>query len=224
MPGGRTAPMGWAGMHGHAWPGAAASFITMWTAMMMVMMLPSLVPALRSFHRTVHRSAASPRALRCTAVAAAAYYAVWAAIGVALLPLGAALAVVGQRVPELARVMPLAAALAIVTGGALQCTAWKARRLARCRSAPACGGAAPPGIARAWRHGVRLGVHCAQSCAGLTAILLAAGIMDVRAMLAVTAAITAERLAPNGARVARVTGALAVGVGIVLVLRAALAG
>jgi predicted metal-binding membrane protein len=51
-------------------------------------------------------------------------------------------------------------------------------------------------------------------------MLLAFGIMDVRAMAVVTAAITAERLAPSGERVARATGALAVAGGLMLIARA----
>jgi predicted metal-binding membrane protein len=44
--------------------------------------------------------------------------------------------------------------------------------------------------------------------------------MDLRAMAVVTAAITAERLAPAGDRVARVIGAIVVATGLVLVGRA----
>ncbi len=51
-------------------------------------------------------------------------------------------------------------------------------------------------------------------------MLLAFGIMDLRAMAVVTAAISAERLAPSGERVARATGALAVAVGLLLIARA----
>ena len=40
----------------------------------------------------------------------------------------------------------------------------------------------------------------------MTAILLAIGVMDLRAMALVTAAITAERLAPAGERVPQATG------------------
>jgi predicted metal-binding membrane protein len=47
---------------------------------------------------------------------------------------------------------------------------------------------------------MRFGLHCGLSCANLTAILLVAGVMDLRAMTVVTAAITAERLAPTGER------------------------
>jgi predicted metal-binding membrane protein len=46
-------------------------------------------------------------------------------------------------------------------------------------------------------------------------------VMDLRVMAAVTAAITVERLAPAGERVARATGAVAVGTGLFLIARAA---
>jgi predicted metal-binding membrane protein len=45
--------------------------------------------------------------------------------------------------------------------------------------------------------------------------------MDLRAMALVTAAITVERLAPGGKRVARAVGAVLVGVGLFLIGRAA---
>ena len=40
MPGGSTMSMMWMRMPGQSWPGAAASFLGMWTVMMMAMMLP----------------------------------------------------------------------------------------------------------------------------------------------------------------------------------------
>jgi predicted metal-binding membrane protein len=68
---------------------------------------------------------------------------------------------------------------------------------------------------------VRLGLHCSYCCAGLTAILLVIGVMDLRAMAVATAAITLERLAPTGERVARAVGVVAVASGLILVARAA---
>jgi predicted metal-binding membrane protein len=51
------------------------------------------------------------------------------------------------------------------------------------------------------------------------AILMVIGMMDLRAMAAVTAAITLERVAPAGERVARAIGALVVGAGVFLIAR-----
>jgi predicted metal-binding membrane protein len=45
--------------------------------------------------------------------------------------------------------------------------------------------------------------------------------MDLRAMAVVTAAITVERHAPAGERVARAIGAVVVGAGLLLIARAA---
>jgi predicted metal-binding membrane protein len=68
---------------------------------------------------------------------------------------------------------------------------------------------------------MRLGLQCARCCGNLMAVLLAVGVMDLRAMAAVTAAIAAERLTPAGGRVAHATGAIAVAAGLLLTARAA---
>ncbi len=52
-------------------------------------------------------------------------------------------------------------------------------------------------------------------------ILLVTGIMDLKAMGFVTAAITIERLAPRGERIARALGVVVIGVGLFLIARAA---
>jgi predicted metal-binding membrane protein len=52
------------------------------------------------------------------------------------------------------------------------------------------------------------------------AMLLVAGVMDLRAMAVVAAAITVERLAPSGERMARATGAVVIAAGLFLILRA----
>jgi predicted metal-binding membrane protein len=51
-------------------------------------------------------------------------------------------------------------------------------------------------------------------------ILLAVGVMDLRAMTIMTAAITLERLARNGERAARVIGVALVGAGSLLIAHA----
>jgi predicted metal-binding membrane protein len=138
----------------------------------------------------------------------------------AAFPLGVALAAVEMQLPALARADPIAVGVVVLIAGALQFTAWKAHHLACCREAPGRGRTlADPGTA--WRHGLRLGLHCGYRCAGLTAILLAIGVMDLRAMAVVTAAITVERLAPASERVARAIGAVVVGAVLFLIARAA---
>ncbi|HWK73944.1 MAG TPA: DUF2182 domain-containing protein, partial [Povalibacter sp.] len=57
-------------------------------------------------------------------------------------------------------------------------------------------------------------------CANLTAILLVIGVMDLHAMAVVAAAITLERLAPDGERAARALGAAMVVLGLLVSARA----
>jgi predicted metal-binding membrane protein len=138
-----------------------------------------------------------------------------------VFPLGVALAQVEMQLPALARTVPIAAGVVVLIAGALQFTAWKARHLASCREAPGRVRTLTADAGTAWRHGLRLGLHCSYCCAGLMAILLVIGVMDLRAMAVVGAAITFERLAPAGERVAQTIGAVVVGAGLFLIARAA---
>jgi predicted metal-binding membrane protein len=69
---------------------------------------------------------------------------------------------------------------------------------------------------------MRLGAHCVHCCLGLTVMLLVIGVMELRAMALVTAAISVERFAPGGLRAARWIGAGLVATGLFLTARAAL--
>ncbi len=220
MPGGWTMSMAWMRMPGQTWLVAAASFLGMWAVMMVAMMLPSLVPMLRRYREAVARTGET-RLGGLTALVGVGYFLVWTAFGTAAFPLGVALAAIEMRQPVLARAVPIAVGVAVLVAGCLQFTAWKARHLACCREAPGCGRALPADAGTAWRHGVRLGLHCGHCCANLMAILLVVGVMSLPAMAVVAAVITIERLAPAGERVARAIGAVVVGAGLVLIARAA---
>ena len=219
MPGGWTMSMAWMRMPGQTWPGATASFLGMWVVMMVAMMLPSLVPMLWRYRHAVGRTG-ERRLGRLTALVGAGYFFVWTAFGMAAFPLGVALAEIEMRQPALAHGVPIAAGVIVLIAGALQFTAWKARDLACCREAPGRGRVLHADAGTAWRYGLRLGLHCGRSCANLMAIVMGVGIMDLRAMAVVTAAITLERLAPAGERVARVIGAVVIGAGLILTARA----
>jgi predicted metal-binding membrane protein len=224
MPSGWTMSMAWMRMPGQTWPGAAASFLGMWVVMMVAMMLPSLVPMLWRYRQAVGKAGERRLGGRLTALVGVGYFFVWTVFGMAALPLGVALAAVEMQLPALARAVPIAVGVVVLIAGALQFTAWKAHHLACCREAPGRGRTLPADAATAWRHGLRLGLHCSRCCVGLIAILLVIGVMDLRAMAVVAAAITVERLAPAGERVARATGAVVVGAGLFLIARAAQLG
>src|SRR5207248_4727935 len=96
MPGGWTMSMAWMRMPGQSWPGAAASFLGMWTVMMVAMMLPSLLPMLRRY-RAALGGAGSGRLGWLTAVVGAGYFCVWTLLGVAAFPVGVGLAALEMR-------------------------------------------------------------------------------------------------------------------------------
>ena len=220
MPGGWTMSMAWMRMPGQTWSDAAASFLGMWVVMMVAMMLPSLAAMLWRYRQTVG-STGETRLGLLTALVGVGYFSVWTVFGMAAFPLGAALAAVEMQEPALARAVPIAAGVVVLMAGALQFTAWKARHLACCREAPGRRSALPANAGTAWRLGLRLGLHCGYCCGGLTAILLAVGVMDLRVMAVVATAITVERLAPAGERIARAIGIAAVVAGLILIARAA---
>jgi predicted metal-binding membrane protein len=214
--------MGWVPMHGGSWSVTAASFVAMWAAMMVVMMMPSLVPMLWRYRRAVEGTdeVGSLRLAHLTLQVGTAYFLVWTALGCALFPIGAVVVTSLARLPALARAAPLAVGVVVFLAGGLQLTRWKARQLACCREAPGPHRALPADAGTAWRHGIRIGLHCCACCVPETAILLVLGVMDLRAMAIAMAAITIERLAPtgeSGKRLARAMGAVAVAAGMVLI-------
>jgi predicted metal-binding membrane protein len=219
MPGGWTMSMAWMRMPGQTWPGAAASFLGMWVVMMVAMMLPSLAPMLRRYREAVDETGAR-HVGALTAIVGAGYFAVWTVFGMAVFPLGATLAELEMQQPTLARAVPIAVAVVVLMAGALQFSSWKAHHLACCREAFAF---ARAGVSTShgetWRHGLRLGLHCTYCCAGPMSILLVMGVMDLRAMALVAAAITVERLAPAGQHIARVIGVVVIGAGLFLIAR-----
>jgi predicted metal-binding membrane protein len=198
------------------------TFLGMWTVMMIAMMLPSLVPMLRRYREAT--TEADPARLGVlTAIVGAGYFFLWTVLGVAVFPVGVALATAEMREPSLSRAVPLAVGVVVVATGLVQFTEWKARHLRCCREAPGPHRTLPAGAATAWRHGLHLGLHCIQCCAGFVAMLLVVGVMDLGAMAVVAAAITAERLAgerDRRERVPRGIGVLTVAFGFFAIARA----
>ena len=149
------------------------------TTMWAAMMVPMMLPSL------IPRLRARP--LFAAIVAALAYFLVWTAFGAAIYP------------PMMWFPIARYAGAAFVVAGALQLTPWKVRLLDRCR-------ADCPDRRPAWRDGLRMGLDCALCCTGYVLVLLVTGMMNWAAMILVTMAITAERLLPRPALLARAFG------------------
>jgi predicted metal-binding membrane protein len=216
MPGGWTMSMTW--MPGQDWSGAALTFLGMWVVMMIAMMMPSLVPMLLRYRQAIGTKWHGPVGW-LTVLVGAGYFFVWAVFGIAVFPLGVALARAEMQLPELSRAVPAATGMAVLIAGLLQFTGWKTQQLACCRRAAGCSGEMPVSAGRAWLQGLRFGLHCSQCCFGLIILLLVIGVMDLRMMAVVAAAITAERLAPAAVPVAQITGGVVAGAGLFLIAR-----
>jgi predicted metal-binding membrane protein len=218
MPGDWAMTTAWMRMPGQTWLGAAASFLAMWVVMMPAMMMPTFIPVLQRYQKEIANSGAA-RGLLLTIVSLG-YFSVWTAAGAAVFPLGTVVTTMEMHHAALARAVPAAMGVIVLCAGALQFTAWKGRCLGCCRESHLRFGSQIADSATAWRHGVWLGLDCLHCCANLMVILLVTGVMDLRAMGVVGAAITAERLLPAGSRVAQTFGTVFVSGGLLLIVRA----
>jgi predicted metal-binding membrane protein len=135
--------------------------------------------------------------------------------------MGILLATIEMDRPDVARLVPVAIGLVVTGAGAVQLTKWKARRLADCREHPTHTQEWSGAAGSAWRHGLRLGWHCGLACLNLMTLALVLGVMDLGPMALVAAAITIERLGPARASVTRPLGGAVIGLGILLLARAA---
>jgi len=126
----------------------------------------------------------------------------------AAFPLGVALAVIEMQSSRAGARRTDRGRWVVLIAGSLQLTAWKARHLACYREHLGAAVRLAADAGTAWRHGLRSVLLCSHCCAGFKAILLVIGVMDLRAMAVVAAAITVERLHRPGERVARAIAAV----------------
>jgi predicted metal-binding membrane protein len=187
------------------------TFVVVWALMMAAMMLPSMAP----FASIYTRSFGDRRAVR-TVTFAAGYLIVW---GFAAVPVYA----VAWSADRLIGTHPAGATvLAVVifaACGVYQLTPLKDRCLAHCRS--------PIGLVlklgsfqgrtRDLRAGLYHGAFCLACCWGLTALLIAFGLMNLAAMLLLAAVVVGEKVLPWGAGLSRVLGVAALILAIVVV-------
>ncbi len=218
MPG-CTMSMAWMRMPGQSWPVSAVSFMGMWAAMMVAMMLPALVPTLLRYRLSLRGSQAIHLNV-LTIFAGAGYFFVWAFLGAFVYPVGVVIAQAGMASAVLARSVPIAIGTVLLLAGCAQMTAWKARQLCRCLVAPAFMQTLTEGARSAWGRGMRLGADCALCCAGLMAVLLVTGVMNLGSMALVTVAITVERLSPRPERTARAVGLVIIAAALFTIGRA----
>ncbi len=194
--------------------------LAMWIVMMVGMMLPSAAPTIllvTSFHR---RSGPRARALRATAAFALGYVLVWCGFSLVATAAQAALQRFALLSPMGVSASPWLGGALLVAAGVHQATPWKRACLTQCRT--------PfdfirrqwrPGVGGAFRMGFLNGAFCLGCCATLMALLFVGGVMNLVWIAALTAFVAIEKLAPDGARLARLAAPVLVAAGITVWIR-----
>jgi predicted metal-binding membrane protein len=182
---------------------AAVAFVVAWAVMMAAMMLPAAAPTIALYRRFAAGS--TGRAGAATAIFAASYLLVWAAVGI---PVWAAIQFLTPRLPAAGEGWERAAlGGTLILAGLYQLSPLKRVCLRHCQS--------PLGFLLIhWRGGpsgaIRMGLrhagYCLGCCWALFAILVAAGVMSLPWMLLLTLLIVAEKTLPVGGRVATISG------------------
>jgi len=186
---------------GDEMPMGAGLWLGAWTVMMAAMMLPSAAPLVLLY------------SLRSDTLAStllmAGYLLTWAFVGLAAYS-------VDMRLPDPG---DGAVAAVLIAAGVYQFTPLKSACLRRCRS--------PvdflvthwrAGRLGALRIGLEHGAYCVGCCWALMAVLVVAGAMGLVWVVAIAAAVAAEKLLPGGPWLGRVGGIALLVAGIVVAL------
>jgi predicted metal-binding membrane protein len=200
-------------------PQAAMSFVAFlvaWVAMMAAMMFPAVLPVVRLYARAAANGHAAP-----VAVFVGGYIALWAVVGIpAFFAWSRLNEPLMQGSPWAGRV----AGAVAVAAGLYQLTPLKSVCLRHCRSP----------LSFFLRHGKHLdrptgafvaggrhGMFCVGCCWMLMALLVAFGAMQLAWMLVLAVLILLEKAAPFGERLAQVTGAALLVLGVALLVHPA---
>ena len=201
------------------WPRVALLW-AMWAVMMTAMMLPTAAPLILLYASAMRRSADVEAPARRIYALATGYIFVWTLFSVAATALQRGLARGLVLTPMMEPATPLAGAAVLAIAGVYQLTPLKRACLRACRS--------PlgfmmqrwrDGVAAAFRLGVQHGIHCLGCCWALMLILFAGGVMNVVVILALTAWVLVEKLAPFGERTATASGILLLAISIWMAVR-----
>jgi len=207
--------------HAGTVPGTGHGQLTGWVVMVVAMMLAPALPMLG-----VLRALAARRRVPglLVAVGAAAFVAVWTAVGALLSASAAAVRAGVAAVPWLAAHPEVVAGTVVAAAGAYQFAPWKNACLTACRS--------PRGFAARYWHGptpltdaATLAGAYALSCVGCCIALMgvavavggAGGSIALPVMVVLAVVMAAERLLPGGRRLVRPLGAALLGAGVLLV-------
>jgi predicted metal-binding membrane protein len=201
------------GVHAWSWPQAGMMFV-MWVVMMVGMMLPSAAPMALLYAAVARKAARQGSPLAPTALFVAGYLAIWTLFSAGATELQWALDRAALLSPMMVSSSPALGAGLLVAAGLWQLTPMKNSCLEHCR-------APVQFFARHWRAGrtgaFRMGLSHGASCLGccwvLMGLLFLGGVMNLVWIAAITLFVLFEKLAPAGARTARLAGAAMIALG-----------
>ena len=202
---------------GEALPLAIVVFVATWQLMTAAMMLPTSLPMLRAF-AVPARAQAHPRATMAAFLAG--YFAIWTLFAVFALASDAVVHWLVDTWSWLADRPWLISGGILVGAGAFQFSPIKERCLAECRS--------PvqflwrhyrPGVANAWRLGLRHGIFCLGCCWALMLVMFAVGVGSLAWMAALTAVMLVEKTSRYGRPMVPIVGVALLAWGGLILLR-----
>jgi len=197
---------------------SAPLFLAMWVAMMVAMMFPAATPMILAFSRSQSRRRECGSRYVPTVWFIAPYVAVWFAFGAAAYGVAVLFGAVADDSVWMRENVPRVAGGLLIAAGIYQLTPLKRVCLGKCRT--------PlsfmlsywrDGRQGAVRMGFRHGLFCLGCCWVLFLILLPLGVMNIAAMLVVTALVFAEKAMPGGERVATVAAVALITYGLLAV-------
>lgn len=219
MYGAMDGPAAWM-MHA-TWDGRYFFLIfLMWAVMMVGMMVPSAMPAVQIYLSVVRRSS-EPRGrpvFRAYAFAGG-YLLVWGGFGLAATALQWVLARASLLNPMMESASPVLAGAVLAGAGLYQWSPLKQACLTQCRSPMAfLSSQWRPGSGGALHMGIRHGIYCLGCCWALMLLLFVGGVMSLLWIGAIAVFVLLERLAPSGAWLGRITGAVLIAAGVAVAL------
>jgi predicted metal-binding membrane protein len=187
------------------------AFVAMWTLMMAAMMLPATAPLASMYSRSVVE-----RRLARLASFGTGYVLLWAATALPAFLLAWLAGGLARRHPGAATAM---AVVVFAAAGLYQLTPLKDRCLARCRSplAQLLHYGSFRGPLRELRAGAHHGAFCLGCCWALMVLLVAFGVMNILAVVALAGVVTVEKLWSRGPAFSRITGLVALGLAVAVV-------
>jgi predicted metal-binding membrane protein len=192
----------------HAWTSLDLLLMAlMWMAMMVAMMTPAAMPLALLYLQVRRRRSDGGRPGLAGGLLACGYLAAWMAFSVLATLLQWGLHDAALLIGSMGAVVPALGGAILVAAGLYQFTPWKHACLSHCRSPiHFLVQAWRPGLAGAFRMGIRHGLYCVGCCWLVMTVLFVTGIMNLIWIAILAIWVLLERLLPHGDRLSRVVG------------------